>query len=130
MSEKTYRVIQWMTGDVGQVGIRPELHGLAQDGHVRVPVVAEDRQRDAWIRLEVAEPVAVVPHRDDEAAVVVDPVPAWGRDRRAVVPDRPDDGVARLLDEPPEVRRQRRCRHAARLERRAVERVGALAERP
>jgi hypothetical protein len=59
----------------------------------------------------VAEAMAVVTHREDEASLVVDPVPAGRGDRRTVVPHGSDDGVARLGDEALELWGKRRGRH-------------------
>jgi hypothetical protein len=71
MSEQTYRVIQWMTGRVGKIGIR---HFAASPAFDLVGVLVHDKEKVGKDAGEIAgiEPVGVVATDDVEAILAMD----------------------------------------------------------
>ena len=68
MSEKTYRVIQWMTGDVGQVGVR---HFSDNPTFDLVAVLVHDKEKVGKDAGEIAgiPPTGVIATDDVEDAI-------------------------------------------------------------
>lgn len=71
MSEKTYRVIQWMTGDVGQVGVR---HFSDNPTFDLVAVLVHDKEKVGKDAGEIAgiPPTGVIATDDIEAVITMD----------------------------------------------------------
>lgn len=71
MSEKTYRVIQWMTGDVGQVGVR---HFSDNPTFDLVAVLVHDKEKVGKDAGEIAgiPPTGVIATDDVEAVITLD----------------------------------------------------------
>lgn len=71
MSEKTYRIIQWMTGDVGQVGVRHFADSPVFD-LVGVLVHSEDKVGKDAGEIAGIEPIGVIATDDIESIVALE----------------------------------------------------------
>jgi hypothetical protein len=87
--------------DVGEVRVVAELDYATQEGELRVPVFAEDGQRDVRVAPEMPEAVAAPVHRQENTPVRFEPV------RRChghgVLAHGPHDGLAGTAEESEEV---------------------------